>query len=367
MKRRISRKDSFNVAVIGAGAIGLDHIASFQSHKAASVVALAETSEERGRQAAERFRIPEVTTDYRELLARADIDVFSIALPNHLHAAVALAALRAGKHVMLEKPMTTDARSAARLVAEAQKSGLLLMVGQNDRFSTGVQTAKQVITKGALGEVYHGRTFWRRRAGIPRIGSWFTQRKFAGGGCLYDIGVHALDRCLFLMGEFDAAVVSGRTFGKFGPRGLGEGGWGKGEIDPGRPFDVDDFAVALITLRSGRTVSLEASWASHQAEDDLNSTELFGTEAGLRLNPLRLFRPGPTGYLSEEIRPRPNLVAPNRMYHFIECLLGREKPFVKASESLAVQRILDAIYLSSKSGREVRIQPSTRGNARAPS
>ena len=146
------KKDTFNVAVIGAGAIGLDHINSFQQHPAAKVVALAETSPARGREAADRFGIKELVTDYRKLLRRADIDVVSIALPNYLHAKVALAALRAGKHVMLDKPMATNARDAAQLVATAKQGKRLLMVGQNIRFTPDVQTAKQLVTDGVLGE-----------------------------------------------------------------------------------------------------------------------------------------------------------------------------------------------------------------------
>lgn len=355
---RFARKDVYNVAVIGAGAIGHDHIVSFRQHPAARVVAIAEISAERGREAADLFQIPELFTDYRTLLRRADIDVVSIALPNYLHAPVALASLVAGKHVMLDKPMATNARSAARLVTEARKRRRLLMVGQNSRFAPEVQTAKQLVTQGVLGDVYHAKTAWRRRAGIPRIGSWFTQSKYSGGGCLYDIGVHALDRCLYLMGEFDAASVSGQTFAKFGPRGLGNGDWGRSEVDPRKPFDVDDLALAFIKLRSGRTVLLEASWAAHQPEDDYDGTQLFGTEAGLRFPGLSLFRPGPQGYITEEVRPRPNLVNPNRMVHFIDCLLGRAQPFVRPEESLGVQQILDAIYLSAKSGREVRLPRS---------
>jgi predicted dehydrogenase len=215
----MKKKGHFNVAVIGAGAIGVDHIASFQQHPAARVALLAEVSPERGREAQEKFGLPELVIDYRTALARDDIDIVSIALPNYLHAPVALDALRAGKHVMLDKPMATNARDAVRLVAEANRRGLLLMIGQNMRFSTEVQTAKAMVDAGTLGEVYHAKTSWCRRTGIPRIGSWFTQTKFAGGGCTYDIGVHALDRCLYLMGEFEAAAVSGMTYTKFGPRG----------------------------------------------------------------------------------------------------------------------------------------------------
>ena len=350
------RKTQYRVAVIGTGAIGADHLASFKLHPAARVVAIAEVSPERGREAAERFGVAEVVTDYRTLLARDDIDVVSIAVPNYLHATVALDALRAGKHVMLEKPMATNARDAAKLVAEAAKRGVLFLVGQNFRFNQDTQTAKQVIEKGVLGEIYHAKTSWTRRAGIPRIGSWFTQRRFAGGGCTYDIGVHALDRCLYLMDEFDAASVSGQTFAKFGPRGLGNGGWGKSEIDPKAKFDVDDLSVALIKLKSGRTVLLESSWAAHGPDTDVNATQLFGTDAGLSLPPVKTFRQGRGGYVVETIDPLPPRVDTNRMVHFIDCLLGKAKPYVAPKESLAVQRILDAIYASAATGKEIRIK-----------
>ncbi len=350
------RKTHFNIAVIGAGGIGQDHLASFRLHPSARVVAIAEVSPARGREAAEKFGVPELVTDYRALLGRGDIDVVSIALPNYLHAKVALEALRAGKHVMLDKPMATNARDAAKLVAEARKRGVLFMVGQNFRFNADTQTARQVVERGDLGEVYHAKTSWSRRAGIPRIGSWFTQKRFAGGGCTYDIGVHALDRCLYLIGEFDAAAVSGQTFAKFGPRGLGNGGWGRSEIDPNAKFDVDDLSIALIKMKSGRTVLLEASWAAHGPLVDVNATQLFGTEAGLSLPPVRLFKSIKGAYAAEEVEPLPPLVNTNRMVHFIDCLLGKAKPFVTSAQSLAVQKILDAIYVSAATGREVRIK-----------
>ncbi len=350
------KKTSFNVAVIGAGAIGLDHIRSFQAHPAAKVVALAEVSPERGREAADLYNVPDLVTDYKTLLTRSDIDIVSIALPNFLHASVGLEALKAGKHLMVDKPMATNAREAAKLVTEASKRKLHLMVGQNNRFGAEVQTAKALINDGKLGDVYHAKTAWQRRSGIPRIGSWFTQKQFAGGGCCYDIGVHALDRCLFLMGEFDAAAVSGQTFAQFGPRGQGGGNWGKSEIDPKAKFDVDDLAVALIKLKSGRTVLLEASWAAHQPEPDYNGTQVFGTEAGLSIPPLRLFQRTKTGYSNELVDTSTPFANPNRMAHFIDVCLGKAQPYVKPAESLATQKILDAIYTSSRTGREVRIR-----------
>ena len=342
---------TFNVAVIGAGAIGLDHIRSFQKHPDAQVVALAEVSPERGKEAADEFKIPTLVTDYKTLLARDDIDVVSIALPNYLHAPVGLESLQAGKNVMIDKPIATRAQDAAQLLEESKKQGTLLMVGQNNRMTETVQTAKQMINDGKLGEVYHAKTAMLRRSGIPRIGSWFTQTQFAGGGSTYDIGVHALDRALYLMGEFEAHSVSGKTYAEFGPRGLGDGNWGKGEIDPNKPFDVDDLSIALIKLKSGRTVLLEASWAGHL--DNYDGTQILGTEGGLKFPPLQFYHDTPDGYKIEDVEMLPPLVNTNRMVHFIDVLQGKAEAFVKPEESLALQKILDAIYESSRTGREV--------------
>jgi predicted dehydrogenase len=212
-----------------------------------------------------------------------------------------------------------------------------------------------MIAAGAIGRPYHGKTAISIRRGIPRIGSWFTQRKYAGGGCLYDIGVHALDRGLFLMDDFDAAAVSGQTHARLGPRGLGNGGWGRSEIDPRKPFDVDELAVALVRLRSGRTMLLEVSWAAWLTEPIVNSTQIFGTEGGISVPPLKLVRPTKDGHAVEDVDPAPALADTNRMVHFVDCLLGKAKALVKPEESLAVQRILDAIYRSAASGREVRL------------
>jgi len=350
------RQKIFRIAVLGGGAIGREHIKSYQKHPAARVVALAETSPERGREVAAAFGIPDVARDYRVLLARPDIDIVSVALPNHLHAPVALAALRAGKHVMLDKPMATSAGDATRLVAAARRRRRLLMVGQNQRFTPEVQTLRRLVEAGRLGEVYHARAVWVRRSGIPRIGSWFTQRRFAGGGCTYDIGVHVLDQTLYLMGEFEAVSVSGQTYAKFGPHGRANGAWGHSEIDPRLPFDVEDFSIALIRLKSGRTILLESAWAAHLPVRDVNGTQLFGTEAGATTNPLRLFRPGRRDYVIETPALRRPRVSPDRMVHFLNVLLGREQPLVRPAESLAVQKILDAIYRSAATGREVRVR-----------
>jgi predicted dehydrogenase len=303
-----------------------------------------------------RHNIPRSYADYRELLEQPDIDAVTIALPNHLHAPVAIEALKARKHVLLEKPMATNAKDAGKILDVAKSMKRTLMVAQNFRFDRHTQMARQSIERGDLGEIYHARCFWLRRAGIPRIGSWFTQKKLAGGGCLFDLGAHLLDTCLYLLKEFEIIAVSAQTYAKFGPRGLGEMDWGRSEIDPKRPFDVEDYGVALVRLKSGRTISMEVGWACFQNQQAREyGIDLFGTGAGFSLFPARLFRNTIEG---QEILTFNAVKVPcpeNRIHHFVHCVLDGKKLLVPPEESLKVQQALDALYASAAAGKEVRL------------
>jgi predicted dehydrogenase len=348
--------EKVRLGVIGAGAIGVDHIFNLQRHPRAEVVALAETSIERGAEAAEKYAIAEVVDDYRKLLDRTDIDAISVALPNSMHASVGLEILDAGKHLFMEKPFATNAADAQKLIDAAEAKNRMLFVGMNQRFRPEALSLQQLVARGDLGDVYYAQAYWLRRNGIPRIGSWFTQKKVAGGGCTYDIGVHMLDLAMFLLNDFDVESVSGQIDSRFGNRGLGEGGWGKSEIDPSRPFDVEDFSAAFLKFRSGRTIQFTASWALIHESRDKHGVQLFGTEAGAVLgSEPRLIKRGADDFIIEDLPMLEPQVEPNRMMHFVDCLLGRAKPLVTPAQALAVQRVLDAIYESSAQRREIRL------------
>lgn len=344
-------------AVIGVGAIGLDHLNSLLHCPRASAVAIAESHAGRAKEAADRYKIARSYLDYRELLEQPDIDAVTIALPNQLHAQVAIDALQARKHVFLEKPMATNAKDAAKIIETAKKMKRVVMVGQNLRFNRHTQAVRSFIERGDAGEIYHARCFWLRRSGIPRIGSWFTRKQEAGGGCTYDLGSHLLDLALHLLGDFDVASVSGQTYAKFGPRGLGDGHWGKSEIDPKRPFEVEDFSVAMLKLRKGRTITCEIGWAAFPPMNDREyGVDLFGTAAGLSLFPARMTRNGINGYeLTELSLPKLNYPE-DRLHHFAAAVLEGKRALVGVEESLQVQKVLDAIYASSASGKEVIIK-----------
>lgn len=343
-------------AIIGAGAIAKSGAKAARSHDMTRLVAACDPSEKRVAELCEEFEIPERYSSADELLAKSDADAVYVAVPNRFHAPISLAALEAGKHVILDKPFAMNLGEAQEVAAAAKASGKVFMVGMNQRFREESQKIRSVVEQGVLGEVYHGKAFWFRRSGIPRMGTWFGSKELAGGGALLDIGVHLLDLCLFCMDNFEPVSVSGQTYTKFGNRGLGEGGWGKSDRQDDMVFDVDDFASAFIRMKDGATLSLDVTWACHTEEGNRMDVHLYGTEAGARLYPAKLFRTDP---LRSEYDVIESVNAPVKYSHgcrfrnFFNSILGTETPMVTVEEALTVQKILDGIYESSSTGREV--------------
>ncbi len=295
--------------------------------------------------------------DNQTLLADPELDAVFVATPNALHAPLALRALAAGKHVIVEKPLASSASEAEALIEAAERAGRTLSVAMNQRFLPDSQRLAELVQSGKLGHVYQAKAFWYRRAGIPKLGTWFGKKELAGGGALFDIGVHLLDLALFLMNRFDPVSVSGQVYCNFGRRGLGEGGWGMSERVH-TDFDVDDGATALIRFGDGATLSLDVAWAIHQKEPDRMNLLLHGTEAGASCFPGELYRQGAEAGAYECVTlPETPLRYPhaNRFHHFIGTILGSEEPCITLAQALSVQRILDAIYESSRLGREVML------------
>lgn len=350
----MNKKDTIHCAVIGCGAIGDTHIQGFHKHPQARVTAVADVSAERARELASKHKIKRIFTDYRELLDQPDIQAVCIGLPNHLHAPVALEALCAHKHVLLEKPMALTVAEGEQIVRTAREKKLTFMVGQNFRFLPPIQRIKAAIERGELGQLYHARAMHLRRAGIPRIGSWFTQKKLSGGGALLDIGVHFLDASLHLLGNFDPVSVTGITHARFGPRGLGDGNWGKSEIDPTKPFDVDDYAAAFIKFKDGMSLILEVAWATHGDGWSEDSIKVYGTDGSAVYPHPQIFKrneKGPVALPLDEKSPLP--YPDDKMVHFVDCILQRREPMVQPEQSLIVQKILNAIYDSAARGKEI--------------
>lgn len=153
------------IGIIGCG-VGILHLQGFAENPRAEVVAIAGLDQDRCRDLARQFDVPRVYREYQELIADPDIEAVTVAVPNILHVPVALAALEAGKHVMVEKPLAPTAEEGQRIIDAAHKANRVLGVVFNRRGRQDVQLVKREVERGALGEIYHARAFWMRRSGI---------------------------------------------------------------------------------------------------------------------------------------------------------------------------------------------------------
>lgn len=342
---------------IGAGGIAGYSADSVNSHPHAKVIAVQDTSSTRVSELSALKSIPQGYSTAEELLANKDIDAVYIAVPNKFHIPLTLKALEAGKHVILEKPFALNAEEASVAIEAAKKAGKVLNLGMNQRFNEPSQQFRSLVAAGTFGEIYHAKAYWLRRSGIPKLGTWFGSRDLAGGGCLYDIGVHVLDLCLYIIDNFQPVSVFGSSYGMFGPRGLGEGSWGVSE-KTGLPFEVEDMASGQIRMANGTTISLDVSWARHSSENDTVDVELFGTEAGGAVYSKKIYRYDQhlgAHYTINEPKAKIDFPHKDRFHNFINHLRGEEPLCVTMEQALCVQRILDAFALSAKTGDSVRV------------
>jgi predicted dehydrogenase len=346
------------IAIVGGGGIAqaahLPAYAKLRDEGKVVIVGVADANEATAKAAADKFQIPQVFTDYHDLLALDAVDAVDVCTPNFLHKQPTLDAFAAGKHVLVEKPIGLNSIEGAEMVAAGKKAGKILQVGLNMRFASAPQVIKRMIDAGKLGEVYYARAHALRRRGVPTWGV-FTDKAKQGGGPLIDIGVHILDMTLWLMGHPEPLSVSGQSYRKFGNRKGIYNGWGP--WDP-ETFTVEDFAVGQVKFKNGATLTLESSFVANIAKEEF-TTSLMGTEGGLLLdlhdNTNTRIYGEEAGTLTDTLLP----ALPGGSSHegeiraFVQSILDNTVSLVPGEQGLMVSQILDAIYESSETGKEI--------------
>ena len=248
--------------VIGCGAIGPTHLGALRKMQGVEIVAVADTLEERARRAAADFDVQNVYFGERadgELLSRADIDAVCLCTPSGLHAAGAIAALEAGKHVLVEKPMEVSLDACDRMIAAADASGRKLSVVSQHRWDRATQVVKAAIEAGELGRIVGASAAvpWWRTQGYYDSGDWRGTWAMDGGGALMNQGVHTVDLLQWLAGRVTSVYARTRTAAHSG-------------------IEVEDIAAATLEFESGAIGTLlatTAAWPGFPAR-----VEIYGTE-----------------------------------------------------------------------------------------
>lgn len=353
---------NWRVAFIGAGAIvQRGHIPAFQRIANTEAVAVCDVNEERAKAVAVEAGIPHAYQSYEQMLAEVQPDIAVVATPNIFHKPMSIAALQAGAHVLCEKPLALTYADAKEMFDVAAQQGRTLTVGTHYRWSAPMRAAKAHVDAGFFGDIYAARTVWQRRAGIPGYGSWFTNKDLAGGGGLLDIGVHALDRALFLMDYPQPLTVSGGMWSKFGPRGMGLGGWGS-DILPSTAnarFDVDDLAWAFVRFANGVALQFQVAWATHLAEQFY--TEIYGTNGAASVgnrDTMELYTTlnGQQAKVSVDVPQDTVGSYPRLIENLVRYLDGDPTAeIVTPHQALTAVRIVDGIMRSAGAGQEVSV------------
>jgi predicted dehydrogenase len=253
------------VGIVGLGWAGETHLKAYKQQPQVEVLALAGLETPRLNHLGSTYNVPHLYENYEDLIARDDLDIVSVCVPNYLHAPIAIAALRSGKHVLCEKPLARSGAEAQTIVDAATQANRVVHVAFNHRRRGDVQVLKRHIEGGSLGRLYHAKASWMRRSGIPGLGSWFTNKEMAGGGPLIDLGVHVLDMALYLLGEPTVRSVSAATYAELGPRNTG-GMTQSDKQQVGSPFEVEDLATAFLRLEGGGTLLLESSCPDQRSQ-----------------------------------------------------------------------------------------------------
>jgi predicted dehydrogenase len=326
------------------------------------LVAISDVNGRRAQHVANRFDIPQVYTNYRDMLAYADLDAVSIAVPNYLHATLAIGCLTSGVHVLVEKPMALTANGATKMMQAAQESGKVLFVGMNNRFRDDTRALKLMVHQGALGEVCYAKAGWLRGPGISSSSScsWFTSKVQAGGGPLWDTGLVMLDLSLWMLGFPKVKSVSGVIH-----HAQDEAVATLLTPFEESPYPVEDSASALIRFEGDSSLFLEVSSRSMLTVSDDIYLRLDGTTGGAELhNPesgrgevLRvngeLFG---TQMEFSPILPTSSVSSHGRqLQHFVDVCLGREEMRITPQQGFEGVQIIEAIYRSAQAKKAIEL------------
>ena len=351
------------VGIIGCGGIANGkHMPALKELKNVHMVAFCDIIEERAQKAAKEYgeEGAKVYTDYKELLQDDSIEVVHVLTPNNMHSPISCDAMESGKHVLCEKPMAKTYEQAKAMLDTAKKTGKILSIGYQNRYTPENLYLKKAIERGDLGEIYFAKAHAIRRRGVPTWGV-FTDEEKQGGGPLIDIGTHALDMTLWLMDNYKPKYVVGNKYRKLADQTETGNPWG--DWDP-KEFTTEDSCFGFITMEDGSTIILESSWALNTLETGEACCTLCGTDAGattrggLKINKADLGRlqtiepelKSGGGAFYEGGSSKPEVL---EAYTFYSAVLDGKELTVKPEQALVVTRILEAIYESANTGKPV--------------
>ena len=347
------------VAVIGCGTIAhRAHIPSYIKNEKAEIKYFCDIIKERAEEAVKKYGCGIAVADYKEVLADPEVVAISVCTPNKMHSVITIDALKAGKHVLCEKPAARLYSEALEMQKAQHETGNVLNIGVVNRFNTNVNKMKEIIDSGELGEIYHVDVNFSANRNIPGLGGAFTTKEIAGGGVLIDWGVHYLDIVMYCCGDPVAKTVSAEEFKKLGNPiddyvyiNMWAGPPVKGGI-----CDTEEGITGIIRT-DGPVISFNGAWARNIGENE-TFVDFIGTKGGIRLQyggDFTMYTTKNGMLATTTFKCLQEEMFSAEINAFIDCIESGEKLPSHIDVNILTSKMMDAIYRSAEEHKEVTL------------
>lgn len=328
------------IGVIGLGGVAqLVHLPNLSKLPNVELTAVAEINRNRLNTISDKFNIKQRYSNHHDLLAKSDVDAVVIATPTNTHKEISIDCLKAGKHVLVEKPLARKYSEAKEILDVAKKSKKILMVGMNLRYRPDAMLLRSLINANEIGDPFYIKCGWIRKQSSSE--KWFTKREESGGGVIIDLGIHLLDLSLWLLNYPEIESVATKNFYH-------------------NTKSVEDTSISCIKCKNNAVINLEVSW-SLPVEKDHFYLDIFGTKGSFSSNPFRLYKKIENDYINLTPTQADNPTALfkksylNELKSFIGAIKGLNPVFSPAEEAVHRMKIVEAMYESANKNSEIKI------------
>lgn len=351
-------KNHINVAIIGCGTIANSaHIPAYMSSDIADIKYFCDIIPEKADKCVEKYGCGKAVYDYHEILDDPDLDAVSVCTHNDLHSVISIDFMQHGKDVLCEKPAARILSEALKMEKVSYETDRILSIGVCNRYSNSVNHIKKYIEDGKLGDVFHVYASFRAHRSIPGLGGDFTTYACSGGGSLIDWGVHYIDLIMYCLGDPKVLTCSGQAFSKLGvdmKNYVYQSMWAEDTKNLNGTYDVDDSVTGLIRTDKS-VISFNGAWAQNIGVSE-TYIDFMGDKGGIRLRYGGNF----TYYTAEDgmlIEYTPEFEANNmhcdEVQDFARCAANHERNRNDISNAVGTSRIMQAVYDSSDSKKEI--------------
>ncbi|HET9136307.1 MAG TPA: Gfo/Idh/MocA family oxidoreductase [Candidatus Kapabacteria bacterium] len=340
--------DKIKLALVGCGNVGqIIHLPILKKMQDVELCAIVDPDERKSKAIAERYGVRSTFKSVDALLNSAigsEVEAIDICTPTDQHRSPAIAALQAGKDVLVEKPIARTMKEAKEIADVAKEYKRKLMVGMNNRFRPDTMILKSFIETKELGNIYYIKSGWLKQQSSQA--SWAQQKEKSGGGVFIDLGIVMLDMALWLLNYPKVATVSATTYNQFTKK-------------------VEDSAAVFIRLADGVTLTIETSWTFHR-EGDFFYCNVFGKDGSAFINPLRVFKQVAGNLVNLTPAKTESQVSlfkksyENELRHFVNACRGLVPPVSTGEESVMRMQVVEAIYQSAAKNKEVVLSPAKK-------